>query len=49
MVERGLRIRAPFEHLLEVDDEQQHLPSDDELEDDELAFLQDTERLKPYV
>jgi hypothetical protein len=47
MVERGIRIRAPFEHLLQVDDER--LQGNDELEDDELAFLREAERLKPYA
>jgi hypothetical protein len=49
MVERGFRIRTPFEHLLVVDDELQQLPSDEEPEDDELGFLQETQRLKPYA
>jgi hypothetical protein len=46
MVERGLRIRVPFQHLLEIEE----IPSaqDEELQDDELAFLTEIERLKPY-
>lgn len=48
MVERGIRIRAPFEHLVEADDESQ-LSVEDVPGNDDLAFLQEVQRLKPYA
>jgi hypothetical protein len=52
MVERGLRIRIPFEQFFStiVEDEEgmMILPEDEDLEDDELAFLREKEELKPY-
>lgn len=41
----------PIEDLLEVEevDQLMLLPSDEEPEDDELAFLQETQKLKPYA
>lgn len=53
MVERGVRIKTPFEHLLEADEEAglflDQLPGDEVPEEDELAFLQQREELKPYA
>ena len=50
MTERGIRIRVPFESFfsLEMEEEGMVLPDDEELEDDELAFLRSREDLKPY-
>ena len=51
MVERGIRIRVPFEQFFDtiVEDEGlMILPDDEELEDDELAFLRGREEMKPY-
>ena len=50
MTERGLRLRVPFEEYFDVNETEAAivLPEDEELQDDELAFLRDTEEAKPY-
>jgi len=51
MVERGIRIRIPFERYWNNEDEEDMgivLPEDEVLEDDELAFLRDRQSMKPY-
>ena len=50
MVERGLRVRVAFEDFWEPDEDGAGLilPDDEELEDDELAFLRERQELKPY-
>ncbi|ORX37353.1 NRDE-2, necessary for RNA interference-domain-containing protein [Kockovaella imperatae] len=50
MIERGLRLRVPFEEFFDVNETEAAivLPEDEELYDDELGFLRDREELKPY-
>ena len=50
MIERGLRLRVPFEHFWDPmeDVENLGLPDDQEPEEDELEFLRENARLKPY-
>jgi hypothetical protein len=51
MVERGVRVRVPFERFWTLDDveaEQVQLVDDEEPMIDDLAFLQERQALKPY-
>ena len=56
MTERGIRLRVPFEQFWdpnvvlqeEEDSERGVLPEDEEVEEDELGFLGERQRLKPY-
>lgn len=51
MLERGIRIRVPFEEYWNEQEEDEpalRLPEDEELMDDELAFLRERQELKPY-
>jgi hypothetical protein len=51
MVERGVRVRVPFERFWTLDDveaEQVQLLDDEEPMIDDLAFLQERQALKPY-
>jgi hypothetical protein len=51
MIERGIRVRVPFEGYFDlsvVEDSALALPEDEELREDELSFLREREVLKPY-
>lgn len=51
MIERGIRVRVPFEQFWENagdDEAAMELPEDEELEEDELGFLREREMIKPY-
>jgi hypothetical protein len=50
MTERGIRIRVPFEQFWDPneEDEAMELPEDEEPDEDELGFLSERQRLKPY-
>ncbi|WVR06081.1 hypothetical protein IAU60_003109 [Kwoniella sp. DSM 27419] len=51
MIERGLRLRVPFDGYWTNDDEDEGvmaLPEDEEMGEDELGFLREREVLKPY-
>lgn len=53
MVERGLRLRIPFELFWSTEEKEESeraivLPEDEELTEDELRFLSERQALKPY-
>nr|XP_031858056.1 uncharacterized protein CI109_006498 [Kwoniella shandongensis]KAA5525128.1 hypothetical protein CI109_006498 [Kwoniella shandongensis] len=52
MIERGIRLRVPFEQFFSTEEEEMGpaiaLPEDEELEEDELRFLSERQALKPY-
>lgn len=51
MIERGIRVRVPFEGYFDLavgDEGVMALPEDEELREDELSFLREREVLKPY-
>ena len=50
MIERGIRIRIPFEQFWDPNqvEEVMDLPEDEELEEDELEFLSERQKMKPY-
>lgn len=53
MVERGLRLRIPFELFWTTEEVEENegaivLPEDEELAEDELRFLGERQALKPY-
>jgi hypothetical protein len=50
MTERGIRIRIGQDGYWEdvEEDMAEDLPEDEELEDDELAFLRERQEMKPY-
>ncbi|WVQ97651.1 hypothetical protein IAU59_004765 [Kwoniella sp. CBS 9459] len=51
MIERGLRLRVPFERFWTNDEPEEiltELPEDEEMDEDELGFLREREGLKPY-
>lgn len=48
MVERGLRLRCDPGDYWQPQDTERDLPSDEELEDDELRFLTERQAMRPY-
>ena len=50
MIERGVRVRVPFEQFFDPTQQEGaiELPEDEELQEDELQFLRDREEAKPY-
>lgn len=52
IVERGIRIRVPFETFWSDDNEGEEemtvLPDDEQLAEDELEFLRERQTMKPY-
>ncbi len=48
MLERGIRVRVPVPLAAGHLEPLITLPEDEELQDDELEFLRERERLKPY-
>ncbi|WVF70250.1 hypothetical protein IAT40_005039 [Kwoniella sp. CBS 6097] len=50
MIERGLRLRVPFERFWSNEEEMEtiELPEDEDMGEDELGFLREREELKPY-
>ncbi|WVW82554.1 hypothetical protein I302_104565 [Kwoniella bestiolae CBS 10118] len=51
MMERGIRLRIPFERYFDTQEDEGRLlelPEDDELQEDELGFLREREVAKPY-